>query len=318
MQSTSILRARQLVAPRRSFATTVVSRRLYQARNPPVRKVRETKKDDDKPWPQYLVNASYVAGVTLIPYFTTWFVVSNPTLRESTGIDQSEYTWIRHHFGEEDPDSISFVDSKEDMDYRYPLEPPLSERKRQWEIDQSLQKDEVVVKVGDESDFLTTAKEEHLPASTLAKKEVLQKLFQTDSPALSFPSDPPEESAAVSGITSDEESLHEEPDPLLRATVVYSPWQYQSPANAVSGQQQPQSQAPPAQSADAIEKSRLEYEISRLETELQKGSNRSIDDIMEELDRQQGPVARIDMETLGSLELKETSNLVMCLYSCLS
>jgi hypothetical protein len=278
----------------------VVSRRLWLAhlRNNSSTKERADPSSkstpDDKPWPISIVRASYVAAATLIPYFTTWFVVSNRTLRDKLNIgSENEKTspWfqqrIRHHFGQADPDSSSYVDlldGSSPLDHRFTQEESALERATDAHI-QKLKEQDVLVRICHVDDGSTTSKEERtLPGSTLANEQALRSVLPSDDPGVSFlqfPNPPPSNlEVGETSNSSVEDLLLPNTDPLLQAVHTYSPWQYQNP-DLVPGRQ---SNSEPAYSKDELEKSRLEYEIDRLETELKKGSTRSIDDIVQELE----------------------------------
>ena len=140
--------ARRLASRRCSFGTTtadtattstrVVSRRIWRAHElkkhkekPSSRKKKSSAAEDDKPWPKSVVYASFAATVTVVPYVCVWLISSNPTLRSyllPSYDDSKIMNRIRRHFGELDPDAVSYVDAISDptlsqQSFRLPQEP---------------------------------------------------------------------------------------------------------------------------------------------------------------------------------------------------
>lgn len=145
------------VVPSKVSSPKVVSRRAWNAlkenippRPPPAAKP----KAEDKPWPQSVRIAGYVAGGVLVPYFALWTITSNPTLRRWIG-PYLPMDRLRSHFGHIEPDAQSYVEemqlddedyvatsdvkvekpSHSDQYYQFPNEPTLRERQQQEIID---------------------------------------------------------------------------------------------------------------------------------------------------------------------------------------
>ena len=324
---------RRLASRRRSSDTTaaeapartVVSRRIWRAhelkmrhKEKPSSKKKTSSADDDKPWPQSVVYASYAAAVTVIPYVSVWFISSNPMLRSYLlpSDDESKImNRIRQHFGEEDPDAVSYVDATIEptlaKQYRLPDEPSAVERVVEAEI-QHRQASEITAVVGivdETSGSVRDEKQVQLPGWTLANRVTLAEVLslninaEAEAPAIAVhflstddgSSDTTSQKRDGATLFSVEDTLASSEqttsgkDPLIRKLQTYSSWQYQDPELSMQANNRQQT----ASSHSAIEKSRLDYEILQLETELRNGSSRPVDDILDELNHKKAELRKL-------------------------
>jgi len=98
----------------------------------PEKESSASKAADEKPWPKSVVYAAYAAGATLVPYTLVWISLTDPNLREiawsssSSSVDKNSDIDIdpgdgiplvlRRHFGEEDWNSVPYVDVLDDAE----------------------------------------------------------------------------------------------------------------------------------------------------------------------------------------------------------
>jgi hypothetical protein len=101
-----------------SMSSTSLSRRLVVSRRawnalkdslPPKPPPSAQPKVEEKPWPQSVKIAGYVAGGILVPYIAIWWITSNSTLREWFGpfLPMNKF---RSHFGHLEWNVQSYVD----------------------------------------------------------------------------------------------------------------------------------------------------------------------------------------------------------------
>ena len=220
-----------------SLSSRVISRRVWNAhqqhqqqqqrKHPPLgffpsqtkNKNKSSSSNDEKPWPKSVVYSSYMAAAILIPYFSVWLIATNPTLREkllfetdssssssSSGSGNKRIiliSWIRHHFGTADPDSISYCDATELLDdnakpdYRFPNEAwSAVERAQERILQEELLSKTLTCRIGliPKSSNTTAASaaveaidanssemvECQVPGSTPARPDVLFQLYQQE------------------------------------------------------------------------------------------------------------------------------------------
>jgi hypothetical protein len=153
---------------------------------------------DDMPWPKSVVYGAYVAAATLIPYFSAWFVASNPVVRERMElVVPNVQDRLRGHFGKPDVDAVSYSDtvavqgedvhSKQSIPYILPHEWPLSVRREQQAI-QKLVSAPVHVQIQLVDDDLGTStgitghvRVQKVPGSTRARPDTLLALITSSS-----------------------------------------------------------------------------------------------------------------------------------------
>ena len=279
--------------PRRKLTTTtlsseqqqqrvVISRRVYQAfqkqqqqakgnHHPPSTKTKP-KSADDKPWPQNVRIAGYVAGSFFVPYSLVWFVTSNPSLRDSSSVLQNfvNQEWIRQHFGEAEWDAKSYADSHEDLvaeDYTYPSELWNRNERLLEKTITTMEQEEVPTTInvyttakngnGNETMSTTsTSTTKMLPGSTRANRQTLMELQQSNSSGgatenddsyvtVDFPQDDEDKTTITTShnddldsslsLSVDDKSVVDDPTlPLLQQTHTFSNWQYHQTASSSS------------------------------------------------------------------------------------
>lgn len=108
----------------------IVSRRAwtkYTLNNPRVKKTAaKAKPEEEKPWPKSMVYSAYAAASVFVPYSLLWFIMDQPSLRDSlvaslirqtivvTADGESlpgPATWLRRHFGQVDPHVVAYPDT---------------------------------------------------------------------------------------------------------------------------------------------------------------------------------------------------------------
>jgi hypothetical protein len=270
---------------------------------------------DEKPWPKSMVYGSYAAAVVVVPYLSLWWISGSPTLRrlclpKNSNDNNSELMRrLRNHFGQVDWDSAG--DSA--VLYRLPLEDSASVRATQAEIEQrEAQTLVVVLGMVDEVTATTIAETTvrlELPAAMPANQESLRPFVSSSSPTAAIAVYFPDADAAADSNDSNkssenndatngmddgqEQAMNEKKDPLLRTAHTYSSWFYQRP-ELLAGTASHHGEQQSVLSLDDMEKSRLQYEISRLETELHSGSSsRPIDDILEEVKQHKAQLRKL-------------------------
>jgi hypothetical protein len=302
-----------------SQATTsprlVVSRRAWNAlkdslppKPPPVAKP----KAEEKPWPQSVRVAGYVAGGVLVPYIAIWWITSNPTLRRWIG-PYLPMDKLRSHFGHLEWNVQSYVDEMQ-LDnsyqsdtiivekpqpnveyYQFPEESPLKERQQQEIID-ALNSSKIQTKITVFSSSSQDSVTLTLPASTPATMEhfmsvVKGSLSGTSKATVAVDFDDDEdnsdENAATNVLLSDNDAAATALDPnpatsLLKATQTFSKWFY------ISSQQQQQqagdSSSGSTSSETDVNISRLEYTIAELQKSLKDPTGtRDMDEMAAEL-----------------------------------
>ena len=279
--------------PRRKLTTTtlsseqqqqrvVISRRVYQAfqkqqqqakgNHHPQSTKTKPKSADDKPWPQNVRIAGYVAGSFFVPYSLVWFVTSNPSLRDSSSVLQNfvNQEWIRQHFGEAEWDAKSYADSHEDLvaeDYTYPSELWNRNERLLEKTITTMEQEEVPTTInvyttakngnGNETMSTTsTSTTKMLPGSTRANRQTLMELQQSNSSGgatenddsyvtVDFPQDDEDKTTITTShnddldsslsLSVDDKSVVDDPTlPLLQQTHTFSNWQYHQTASSSS------------------------------------------------------------------------------------
>ncbi|KAG7369203.1 hypothetical protein IV203_031946 [Nitzschia inconspicua] len=186
----------------------VVSRRAWDAfkdkiphKPPPVVKP----KADEKPWPQSVRIAGYVAGGILAPYISIWCITSNPTLRRWFG-PYLPMDKFRSHFGQLEWNAQSYVDEMQ-LDlasmggsgdaipvekpqpnvqyYQFPEELPYRDRQQQEIID-AVNESSIKVRITlFSSSSSQDTKTQTIPAKTLATAaNVIAAIQGSDSTSL--------------------------------------------------------------------------------------------------------------------------------------
>jgi hypothetical protein len=172
----------------------VASRRAWQSHrqaNPIIKKdpAASTKPVEETPWPKSVVYGTYVAAATLIPYFTAWFIASNPVAREfvSKYIVADVQDHLRGHFGKPEHSAVSYsdtidntIDKREPIPYVLPEESSLKVRREQAAV-QALSEQPVTVTIQLVESSSTSAtgiitgdvRTQKVPGSTLARPETL-------------------------------------------------------------------------------------------------------------------------------------------------
>ena len=332
--------------PRRKLTTTtlsseqqqqqqrvVISRRVYQAfqkqqqqakgnHHPPSTKTKP-KSADDKPWPQNVRIAGYVAGSFFVPYSLVWFVTSNPSLRDSSSVLQNfvNQEWIRQHFGEAEWDAKSYADSHEDLvaeDYTYPSELWNRNERLLEKTITTMEQEEVPTTInvyttakngnGNETMSTTsTSTTKMLPGSTRANRQTLMELQQSNSSGgatenddsyvtVDFPQDDEDKTTITTShnddldsslsLSVDDKSVVDDPTlPLLQQTHTFSNWQYHQTASSSSSSDGSGGGRGVVRMTDQqAELANLEFTIQELETLLQDPNcPRDMDDVRDEL-----------------------------------
>ncbi|KAG7348495.1 hypothetical protein IV203_017200 [Nitzschia inconspicua] len=186
----------------------VVSRRAWDSfkdkiphKPPPVVKP----KADEKPWPQSVRIAGYVAGGLLVPYISIWCITSNPTLRRWFG-PYLPMDKFRSHFGQLEWNVQSYVDEMQ-LDlasmvgsgdaipvekpqpnvqyYQFPEELPFRDRQQQEIID-AVNESSIKVQITlFSSSSSQDTKTQTIPAKTLATAaNVIAAIQGSDSTSL--------------------------------------------------------------------------------------------------------------------------------------
>jgi hypothetical protein len=328
MLSSSISSVRRLVvsvAPARRFLSTtaavtappqhtirVVSRRVWQAHKETLPKKPKPKGPtnvDEKPWPLNFKIAGAVAAATLIPYFSVWFICSDPALREFFK-DYLPLDKLRWHFGENEWNATSYVDSLEhpiDVNLKtFPLELPYQTRKEQGELEK-LENGNVSVQLIllDGASQEQTQPTKQVPGSTKATPDTLLNVFgnhleQGGSVAVEFIDEHDSGGDAIfadafsntennNSTTSSLLSLEDPTAPLLQRTHTFSTWHFQPQAQS----QQQQVKTSKRMTDEQVEMSRLEYTIDKLQNDLNDPNcTRDIDSLREELNQAKKALSR--------------------------
>ena len=184
-------------APSSNSNRLVISRRAWEilkAKIPPKPPTAPKPKVEDKPWPQSVQIAGYVAGGVLIPYTIIWLVTSNPTLREHLG-PYLPMNKFRTHFGQLEWNALSYVDEMQSVFvaeekgdkqqqqqqqpeinveyYQFPDEPTYQQRKQQTIVDK-LNSSEINVTINVyESDGHEYHETKIIPGKTTANQSTL-------------------------------------------------------------------------------------------------------------------------------------------------
>lgn len=268
------------------------------------------------PWPINMVRAAYLSLSILVPYFSVWLVTSNPTLRDllwpAADNNSRACRLIRNHFGAIDRDSESYPDVLQHgidiLDSRFPNEPCRIVRQQQRQIDWLLANGSITVNVSEVS---------AQPPETIIRSEISQlnysvptnelqlrselawdtrpdksaaQDYTTTSIAVQFP----ESEAEISyQVTEDDPYISTQQvspsDPLVRSVQSFSPWHYVNPSLLMIRQDQT---AGTSMDSYQAEKSRLEFEINRLETEL-LNPIRPVDDLLDELNTNKAALRKL-------------------------
>lgn len=331
--------------PRRKLTTTtlsseqqqqqrvVISRRVYQAfqkqqqqakgNHPSPSTKTKPKSADDKPWPQNVRIAGYVAGSFFVPYSLVWFVTSNPSLRDSSSVLQNfvNQEWIRQHFGEAEWDAKSYADSHEDLvaeDYTYPSELWNRNERLLEKTITTMEQEEVPTTInvyttangnGNETMSTTsTSTTKMLPGSTRANRQTLMELQQSNSSGgatenddsyvtVDFPQDDDDKTTITTShnddldsslsLSVDGEKVDDPTLPLLQQTHTFSNWQYHQTASSSSssdGSGNGGGRGVVRMTDQQAELANLEFTIQELETLLQDPNcPRDMDDVRDEL-----------------------------------
>jgi len=273
---------RLIPTQRKGLSTVVPSERLVLSRRaweahvqklPPKPKVIKPKVEE-KPWPKNVQIGGGVVASILIPYTAIWVITSTPSLRDMFGpylpLDR-----LRTHFGEFEWDVQSYGDKGSDVPegyYRFPSEAPYLERTQQKIVEEAEGEDLTanIYILGDDSQ--SSMKETRtVPASTRANRNNLSTLAGSNGTstnvAVDFVLDP---------IQDQEEDLMEDIPPvlldgleersnssesLLKKTHTYSTWYY------VPTVDEKETKARMMSDRD-IERLRLEYNVTKLESDL--------------------------------------------------
>jgi hypothetical protein len=327
---------------RRLFSTaptqppiTLMSRRLllqYEKEMRHAAKGKAPKKKavkDDTPWPRNVVYGAYAVMAIFIPYTAAWFLSTNERLRSLVLPDDDNDSlrplveYMRHHFGVPDWQCLSEPETLvvHTIPHKFVDEPTARIRQQQAWI-QRFEQGTVQVKItcrDQEEDtnalFPSTNEDSfhashvlELPAKTLARPEEIAKVVPATVSlrpplALDFLDSDYDEEAVKNESLSLQSVTEESPDrtPFVPNLSIYSLWHFQAPTLAATSE--------PSSSKDlknmsplAIELSRLNYEIDRLQAELQQASSshRSIDDIQAELASLKSAKRRLQWRKLWS------------------
>jgi len=298
----------------------VISRRAWQAyrqsnplpKPPPVKPVT-----DEAPWPKSVIYTAAVVGITLIPYFSAWYISGNPAVREAVakvvpGLEDR----LRGHFGHPDPDAVSYAEVLEDgveIPYILPNEWSGKVRQEQAAV-QELMRQDVKVKIQlVDGDAVLGEDYQDVPGSLPARSDALAAFVSetaaanvgtVDGPSIAVDFAETSETVSIdSGFSGDGmytmDSLtpasNKTADPLERATPIFSSWHYQQPvAQQAVGSANTGRGTTASSSSNDPDQGRLEYEIAELQEQLRNpNSVRTVDDIMEDLQTAKSELRRI-------------------------
>lgn len=280
-----IRRPQRLLVVRRHLTETktttprIISRRAWQqhlSKNPPHKQASTSPKAEEKPWPKSLQIAGYTMAFLFIPYSMAWFVASNGSARallHSPTLDDL----LRHHFGEEEFNELSYYDVTQGQEAKYQLdgEPTYRERLQEEEIE-ALKDSSVKVRVrvdNDNDSFVETA----LPGATRARShDVLGELKREGTIVAVDFGNVIDDEMSESELTQDV-VISDQSAPVTHETNIYSLWHHQS-------SQQAQDTTTTRMTSHDVEVSRLEHEIQVLQSDLNDvNCTRDRDDMVREL-----------------------------------
>ena len=302
-----------------SNSRLVVSRRVWKAYEQTLPKKASSKKakEPEKPWPQNVRIAGYVALAVAIPYSFLWAVSHSPKLREVVGDSMVPLDMLRSHFGQLEWDAVSYEDAqnnilqeeKEEIPigyYQLNEEAPYRERQQDATL-QQLEQEPVTMNihlVGEEtSSILKTVQQGTAKANFDTLRDLAgtqdssrhQALAVDFEDSTSFSSD----TTSMNGSETEQESSsfaaqeNGPADPLLHQSHTFSTWYYARPA--ASTDQDPGSKVSKNNNADdEINIMRLEHTIEELNKSLKDPmGTRDIDDMTAELKQAKKDLSRL-------------------------
>ena len=282
---------------------------------------KQSNKKDETPWPRNIVYGTYVVMSVCIPYSIAWFLSSNEPLRSRIFPPSKYYEsslivqWMRLHFGIPDyeciaePETVQLLLSHQSIPHRFVDEPTQRVRQQQLYINQQHERNvKFRLMSGTGTAIERTMNDVVLPAKTLARYDALVKLLPKEISiqppiALDFNDSDDDEDVTtdpfpdhdvvdntLSSSSSSSSSLNDT-TVTVPSMSIYSLWHYHpSPPldDDRSTNRAPRSVLDDMSPID-IELSRIQYEMHRLQQELQQQSSspmmqqRPIDDIQEEI-----------------------------------
>ena len=216
-----------------------------------------------------------------IPYSIAWFMASNGSARALVNSSKLD-DLLRHHFGEEELNVVSYYDVQQGEEVQYQLdgEPSFRERLQQGEIESLNESDvKVRVRVDDQDDYVETV----VAGTTLARPlDILKVIGKKDGSvvAVDFGNVVENGATMIQGgdeLMADTITSLEQDTPVTRQTNIYSLWFYLS---SLSRQQE----SKPRMSSSDVEIARLEHAIKVLQSDLNDvRCTRDRDDMVREL-----------------------------------
>ena len=301
-----------------SNSRLVVSRRVWKAYEQTLPKQASTKKakEPEKPWPQNVRIAGYVALAVAIPYSCLWAVSHSPKLREVVGDSMVPLDMLRSHFGQLEWDAVSYEDAQNDIlqeekaeipigYYQLNEEAPYRERQQEATL-QQLEQEPVTLNihlVGEETSSIHKTVQQGTAKANFDTLRDLAGTQENSHQALAVDFEDSTASSSdttsMNGSETEQESSsfaaqdNSPADPLLHQTHTFSTWYYARPAAATD--QDPGSKASKNNNADdEINIMRLEHTIEELNKSLKDPmGTRDIDDMTAELKQAKKDLSRL-------------------------